>query len=155
MSNAAAGFRVLVVEDEATIRFALREYFAAQGWSVACAASVVEGLQELDESPFHVAILDLRLGDERNGGILLAEQIARSYPTTRTILLTAYGSKEAWTTARAIGVDEVLDKPTPLWELNETARRLAAGTAGVSAPSSDRALTGEERGHNGHKPFGK
>jgi len=151
MATAAAGFRVLVVEDEATIRFALREYFAAQGWSVACAASVVEGLQELSQSPFHVAILDLRLGDDRDGGILLAERIAKSYPRTRTILLTAYGSKETWTAARAIGVDEVLDKPTPLWELKETACRLAAGVPGGSAPSSShRILTGKERGHNGH-----
>jgi DNA-binding NarL/FixJ family response regulator len=112
----------------------------------------VEGLQELGESNFHVAILDLRLGDDRNGGISLAQQINKLYPRTRTILLTAYGSKETWTAARATGIDEVLDKPTPLWELNETARRLAGGTPDESAPSSDQAPFREERGHNGHEP---
>lgn len=130
MPTSTPGFRLLVVDDEATIRFALREYFAAHGWAVTCASSVNEAKARLRELVFDVAILDLRLGaDDHDGGLTLAQHVLESHADTRTILLTAYGSKETRADALAMGVDEVLDKPTRLWELCEIASRLAEGGA--------------------------
>lgn len=130
MPTSASGYRLLVVEDEATIRFALREYFTAQGWVVSCAASVVEGREKLATTEFDVAILDLHLeAGVPDSGLVLAQYLKDFHPLTRNILLTAYGSKEIRARALASGIAKVLDKPTRLWELCNIARELAEGAA--------------------------
>ena len=124
------GLSLLVVDDEATIRFALREYFKANGWSVECASSAKEGEKKIAEGKFDVAILDLRLGtDDERGGLALARHIIETHRETRTILLTAYGSTETRTEALSIGIDEVLDKPARLWDLCDVACKLVGSHA--------------------------
>jgi DNA-binding NtrC family response regulator len=116
---------LLVVEDEPSIRFAMREYFGAQGWQVVCVASTGEAREALADREFDVAVLDLRLGvDDRDGGLELADWIFRSFPQARTILLTGYGSTATRNRARQAGVAEVLDKPMRLPELCALAHRL-------------------------------
>src|SRR5262249_32680856 len=56
------GYRVLVVEDDAASRFALRRLFTHKGWIVSVAESVTEGLAKLDPPP-HCILLDLTLPD--------------------------------------------------------------------------------------------
>jgi DNA-binding response OmpR family regulator len=119
---------LLVVEDEPSIRFAIREYFEAEGWQVTCVSTAHEAEQALKDEPVDVAVLDLRLGvDDVDGGLVLAAWITRASPLTRTILLTGYGSEATLKKAHEIGVAEVLDKPTRLRELSRLATRLAAG----------------------------
>ena len=118
-------YTLLVVEDEPSIRFAMREYFGAKGWQVTTAASSGEAREVLAAKEVDVAILDLRLGiDDRDGGLVLAEWIFTSYPKARTILLTGYGSEATRDRAREAGVAEVLDKPMRLRELCALASRL-------------------------------
>jgi DNA-binding NtrC family response regulator len=118
-------YTLLVVEDEPSIRFAMREYFGAQGWLVVCAASTGEAREALANCDVDVAVLDLRLGvDDRDGGLELADWISRSFPRARTILLTGYGSNATRARAHQAGVAEVLDKPMRLPVLGALARRL-------------------------------
>jgi DNA-binding NtrC family response regulator len=121
-----AGHRLLVVDDEPSIRFALREYFTAQGWSVTCVTTVEQSKEALAQAGFDVAILDLCLDfDTPDGGLEVASFIARHYSGIRTILLTGYGSPQTRSKALEIGVAEVLDKPVRLPGLCELACRLA------------------------------
>ncbi len=70
--------RLLVVDDDATTRFALQTPFSRQGWKVSVAATVAEAFDELCRTPApRCVILDLNLPDGRGEMILRAVRDAR------------------------------------------------------------------------------
>lgn len=102
---------VLVVDDEALIRWSLSEGLAESGWLVRQAATGAEAraaAAELAGEPF-VILLDLRLPDV--GDLSLVHDLRRRYPHVPLILMTAYGTQEQTLAARAAGVVGVVDKP--------------------------------------------
>ena len=56
------GYRILVVEDDAASREALRRLFVHKGWIVSVARTLTEAMAKLD-SPPHCILLDLMLPD--------------------------------------------------------------------------------------------
>lgn len=66
-----ANHRLLVVDDDAATRFALRSIFGRAGWDVVLAATVAEGMSALEGEP-ECVILDLNLPDGRGESILRA-----------------------------------------------------------------------------------
>ncbi len=125
--------RLLIVDDEPPIRYALRDYFSAADYEVDCAGSYDEAVAALDARRYDGVIADLRLdeGDEARG--LDVVRIARARNRTGTIVvLSAHGSAEMAAEARRRGADAFLDKPVPLPAI---ARLLAgAGTADEPPP---------------------
>jgi CheY-like chemotaxis protein len=110
--------RILVVDDEDPIRFSMKEYFDALGYEVDCAREPQEAEALLGYLPYAVVIADLRLtGIHGTEGLGLIRFIREQSPSTRTILLTAYGSADVESEARRLGVDSVLNKPKPLPDL--------------------------------------
>jgi DNA-binding response OmpR family regulator len=119
--------RILIVDDEEPILFAMREYFAAKGWTVDCARETQEAEVLLSLNDYGVAILDLRLsGTPGAEGLDLIESVHARSPRTRIILLTAYGSREIEAEAFRRGADAFLHKPKPLSEV----ARIASGLMG-------------------------
>lgn len=107
--------RVLVVDDEASIRFALQKYFTSSGFLVDTARELEEAQALVLYQSYAVVVADLRLTDVRgHEGLELVSFIRRESPQTRTILLTSYGSPEIEAEARRLGVDAFLHKPEPL-----------------------------------------
>ncbi len=103
---------ILVVDDEAPIRFALKEYLSSQGLEVTCAGAVWEAEALLCTHEYAVAIVDLRLaGNYGLEGLEVLSGIRTRYPQTRTILLSANISPEVEQTARELGIDVLLHKP--------------------------------------------
>jgi two-component system response regulator PilR (NtrC family) len=110
--------RLLIVDDQAPIRYALREFFAAVGWDVDCAGSFDEAATALAAREYGAVIADLRLDERHATGGLDVVRIARECSATASIVvLTAYGSPAAAAEARRRGADALLDKPVPLAEL--------------------------------------
>lgn len=117
---------MLLVEDRATISFALSDYFRAQGWEVECAANVVEAEAALARRGFDLMIADLSLSEPGSiDGLELTRRVRHEWPRTRTIILTAYGTAETERVARGLGVDAFLHKPAPLADLARLADALA------------------------------
>jgi two-component system response regulator PilR (NtrC family) len=117
---------LLIVDDRATISFALSDYFILQGWDVECAASIAEAETILQLRRFTVLLADLSLSEPGStDGLELTRRVRRDWPGTRTIILTAYGTLETERIARRIGVDAFLHKPAPLAELARLADALA------------------------------
>src|SRR5512145_1837423 len=108
--------RLLVVDDEPSIRFVLDQYFTNLGWTVECASSFEEAMALLSTPHFDVAVLDLRLGKGVNGdvGVELIAHIGQRHPRTLSILLTGFGSPSTRQTALALGAAAVVDKPVRL-----------------------------------------
>lgn len=111
-------YKLLVVDDEESILFAMKEYFTLHDCEVDCARELEEAAALLEHRQYSAVIADLRLtGSYCTEGLQIVSDVRQRRPATRIILLTAYGSKELEEHARARGVDVLLHKPKPLAEI--------------------------------------
>ena len=80
--------RLLVIDDEANIRLLYAQELGDDGYEVVSAATVKEALQRLDEQPFDLVILDIKLKSE--SGLDLLQQIVRERHNLPVILCSAF-----------------------------------------------------------------
>ena len=102
---------VLIVDDEALIRWSVAETLESEGYQVLEAGSAREALERFSEvgDGIGVAVLDLRLPDCAD--LALLRRIREIAPDCRIILMTAYGTTEILDEARRAGAIGVLAKP--------------------------------------------
>lgn len=108
---------VLVVDDEALIRWSLSEGLTDSGYDVRHAANGAEAVTALAAcgvAPL-VVLLDLRLPDV--SGLSLLRSIRSTRPDAPVLLLTAHGSAEDAAEAARLGVTQILHKPFDLGEI--------------------------------------
>jgi|SRR5687767_1094320 len=116
---------LLVVDDEESICFSMREYFSQHGFKVDTASEMEEAEGLIKETDYKVIIQDLRLGLNRHpDGIEIIKLVHKQYPETRIIVLTSYGSKEVEEEARRAGADAFLRKPKPLSQVAQVVQGL-------------------------------
>lgn len=173
--KAAASVRVLVVEDEASLRLILVRAATEWGFSAMPASSGEAGVRLNEQQPFDVAILDLILPGMN--GIDTLGRLRQASPNIQGIILSGSATVAAAKAAIHLGVVEFLTKPCNRGELEQAldrARRRvlnpipvvqadpseAAGQAGplwetverqhilaaVERNSGDRAVTARELG---------
>jgi two-component system, NtrC family, response regulator PilR len=119
---------ILIVDDEEAILFAMREYFTTLGYDVDCARELEEAKTLLAKAQYALAILDLRLtGSHSTEGLELVEYTRQCYPSTRVIILTAYGSPEIQREALRRGADVFLHKRRSLSEVAQVVSELLGG----------------------------
>jgi DNA-binding response OmpR family regulator len=122
--------RLLIVDDEAAIRFALSDYFRDSGWEVDAASEREEAEALLAHTEYEVVIADLRLtGIYGIEGLDIIQWSRHLRPQTRVVLLTGFGTPEIEEEARRRGADAFLHKPLPLSELE----RVVSGLVGRAA----------------------
>ncbi len=122
--------RLLVVDDEAAIRFALTEYFRESGWMVDAAAEKEEAEALLSCTQYEVVIADLRLtGIYGVEGLDIIQCSRHLRPETRIVLLTGNGTPEIEAEARRRGADAFLAKPLPLPQLEAVVDSLLGGVS--------------------------
>ena len=101
---------ILVVDDEALIRWSLCELLRLQGHTVVDAESASAARAAVDEATsFDVVLLDYRLPDSND--LKLLEEIRLRMPQSAVVLMTAYGSPEVVQGAMQLGACRVVDKP--------------------------------------------
>ena len=101
--------RVLVVEDEALLRWAITESLAAQGHTIAVADDGASALRLVEHLPLDVILLDYRLPD--SNGLSLLSQLRRLSPRSPVVMMTACNSPQLTEGATAMGAYRVMDKP--------------------------------------------
>jgi response regulator RpfG family c-di-GMP phosphodiesterase len=107
--------RILVVEDEPSLRKILRVFLSGEGYDVTSAPDVPEALALMEHEHFDLVLTDLRL--PTRSGIELLEEVRTRLPTARTVLMSGDADVPALVRAVERGVDAVLLKPFPLEEL--------------------------------------
>ena len=128
--------RLLIVDDEDTIRFSLRAYFETQGFETDCANNIEQVEDLLEKSEYTVAISDLRLdGSQHMSGLDVINLIHRRHPDTLIVVLSAYNSAEVEDRAAENGVAAYLRKPKPLPDLAQVIFGLLADTAPERLPN--------------------
>ena len=127
--------RILLVDDEKGITFAVSHYFRRHGFDVDCAGDSDAARLFLSERQYALAILDVHLaGRSSSEGLQLAEWIRTDSPSTVVIMLTALATPETQQRAAAIGVGSCLGKPARLSELADVAFQLL-GHRPAAAPT--------------------
>ena len=104
-----SNLRVLVVDDEKNIRSTLAMCLESMGCEVKTAASAAEAVAAIQQRPFDLAFLDLRLR-EASGLDLLPRLLAES-PHLAVIILTAHATFDTAVEAIKRGAVDYLPKP--------------------------------------------
>jgi CheY-like chemotaxis protein len=82
--------RVLVVEDEESIRLLMRRLLLQQGFTVETATDGQEGIDRLSDSSYDVMVLDLMMPRVSGLGVLQYLDTADPDMIRRTVVATAY-----------------------------------------------------------------
>src|SRR3990172_2677946 len=101
VSLAKQTFGILVVDDEKTLRFALKEGLSEEGYRVETAGDVAEALSRMEREEFHLALLDQKLPD--GSGMDLLKHIKGKRPEMQVIIMTAFGKFESAVEATKAG----------------------------------------------------
>ena len=117
--------QLLIVDNEDTILFALKRYFAKLCYRVDLASELEEAEALLAHTCYDLVIADLSLttGGSTEGLEILRFLRSKS-PATRAILLTGHGTPAVEREALRRGALAVLHKPQPLPEIASLAGRL-------------------------------
>jgi putative nucleotidyltransferase with HDIG domain len=113
--------RVLVVDDEDTIRAAISRFLGTRGYEVDAAGSGAEALELLRGSRYALMLCDVRMPGM--SGIDLLQQAVAADATLATVMLTAVNDAPTATQALARGAYDYLVKPVELAELHRAVER--------------------------------
>ena len=121
-SRSDAVSSVLIVDDEGGIRSFLADVLSESAYDVQQAADGSEALAQLQDRPFDLMFLDLRMPGDLSGMDVLRHARA-NYPDTQVIVLTAFGTVTTAVDAMRLGAFDFVEKPL---HGPEELRRLAA-----------------------------
>ena len=107
--------RILVVEDEADLRYSIKESLSMAGYEVEAVGSVNEAHAQLEQKTFELVLTDMNLIGEN--GLTLVRELRGSGFDGAIIVLTAYGTIETAVAAIKEGADDFLEKPVGMDEL--------------------------------------
>ncbi|HEY8516678.1 MAG TPA: response regulator [Candidatus Binatia bacterium] len=111
------GRRILLVDDEESVLFAMQQYFQLRGHEVHRAADADSAQRLLDELSFAWVVTDLHLTPAREGNGIEVARKARNVGVERVVLLTAHRTVAIDQEAALAGIDRVIAKPVRLPEL--------------------------------------
>ena len=101
--------RILVVDDHKNTRLTLGTILRRGGHEVETAGTGRAALAILDSERFALVITDLRLGDV--DGMEIVERIHDSNPTTKVVVITAFGTIASAVRALKLGAYDYVTKP--------------------------------------------
>jgi DNA-binding NtrC family response regulator len=101
--------RVLVVDDDPLVRDELQGLLTGQTLHVNSVGSVPDALNQLTESQFSLALVDVRIGG--GDGIALMREIRERWPDVDVIMITGYGSIKNAVEAMKHGAVDYITKP--------------------------------------------
>jgi len=105
-------FAILVVDDERTLRFTLKEGLTEDGYRVETASDAAEALERLARDEYQLVLLDQKLPDKN--GIDLLREIRAMRRDVQVVMMTAYGKFEQAVEATKAGCYEYVAKPFEL-----------------------------------------
>ncbi|MDM8533171.1 sigma-54 dependent transcriptional regulator [Clostridiaceae bacterium HSG29] len=107
--------RVMVIDDEESIRFSLEEGLSDFGYKVNTSESLKKSDAIIKDFRPHVILLDMRLKD--GNGVEYIENIKTIDEDIKVIIITAYGDIESAIHAMKAGAFEYITKPFDLDEI--------------------------------------
>ena len=121
VSQPAPTRRLLIVDDEDTIRLVLSRHLRGRGYEVVTAPSATEALSVLQNQRFALALLDVRMPGM--SGLDLVPQARELDPDMAIVMLTAVNDAHTATDALTQGALDYLMKPLQLDALEGAVER--------------------------------
>ena len=100
---------ILIVDDEASVRDSLYQWFKADGYRVDTAEDAASALKKLQENPWDIILLDIKMPGM--DGIELQNRIKQIDKNIVTIIITAYASVDTAIQALKDGAFDYITKP--------------------------------------------
>src|SRR5678816_4524910 len=126
--NEAGGFvafadaaRLLVVDDEESLRITTAAIFENEGYVVDTASSGDEAIDLLNNKDYDLVLTDLHM--EGGDGLSVLNRIRRHAPLTISVVLTGFASVESAIAALQEGAYDYLIKPCDIESMKHTIRR--------------------------------
>lgn len=166
MSGAGRAPRVLVIDDDASLRTVVRVALSSQGWDVLEASRTDEGISRASRERPDVVLLDVVFPDEARDGFTVCRELRSQRMTKRIpiVLFTAHDDPEHRAFASAVGATAYLVKPFGTLDLLRMLRLVQGPSGGqpglglylvdagvISPVQLERALV-EQRLRQGPKP---
>lgn len=132
--------RILIVDDDPDIRANMSDILSNIGFRTTAAANGIEALALLEQDPYDIALLDLKM--DGMDGLELYRTIHTKYPNIEAFLISAYTGNGVDEEAMRSGILRVFRKPVDVGELigtiDEALRRLL-----VLVVDDDQAMAGD------------
>ena len=116
--------RVLVVDDEPEVTFALQVFFFGKGYEMLTALDGLQAIRLLKQHPVDLVLLDMKMPGVN--GIEVLKFIHAECPSTQVIVVTAY-DVQFQEMVEQIGVDGFLMKPFGIQALTQTVEQVLSG----------------------------
>jgi two-component system response regulator AtoC len=137
--------RILIVDDEPSIRRVLAAHLQRDGYRVHDAEDGAQAIERLEAQPYQLLITDLQM--PRVGGLELLAWCREQLPAVPVIIITAFGTVHSAVEAIKLGAHDYITKPFDLTELrNVVGKALAHGGRGAEpsrAPDGRFAIVGQ------------
>ena len=101
--------KLLIVDDELSVRDSLAKWFAEEGYEVALPKAPMKRLPASPKQSFDVALLDIKM--RGTDGIELQRRLHEIYPDMLVIMMTGYASVETAVAALKNGAYDYVNKP--------------------------------------------
>lgn len=113
--------RLLVVDDEESLRITTAAIFEKEGYIVDTASSGDEAIELLSNADYDLVLTDLHM--EGGDGLTVLNQIRQHAPLTISVVLTGFASVESAIAALQEGAYDYLVKPCDIESMKHTIRR--------------------------------
>ena len=109
--------RILIVDDEQSMREVLRQMFQKAGYETLLAADGVSALEVLSRDFVDVVLTDIRM--PRLDGVQLLQALRNLAPDVVVVMMTAHWTQDTaeWSEARQLGAAALFEKPFPDFNL--------------------------------------
>ena len=115
--------RVLIIDDDESMRLACSQSLELGGYSTAMAENGDQALERIRHESFDVALLDLRMPGLP--GMEVLRRLKQDSPNTAVIIMTGYGTIDSAVEAMKIGAVDFIQKPFTTAEIREVVNQVA------------------------------
>ncbi|OFW01882.1 MAG: hypothetical protein A3I61_02510 [Acidobacteria bacterium RIFCSPLOWO2_02_FULL_68_18] len=119
--EAPGAARILVVDDEPSMREMLRIVLRRDGYAVVAVASGKEAIERLQAEPFDLLLSDIRMPD--TSGVEVLRAAKRIDANLVAFMMTAFASTESAVEAMRLGASDYFTKPFSMDELRLKVRQ--------------------------------
>jgi DNA-binding NtrC family response regulator len=112
--------KILIVDDELSVRQSLQEWFLEDGFQVETAEDGKAALSKMDRGPYDIILIDLKMPGM--DGITLQKRVCEIDRDATIVILTAYASVETAVEALKLGAFDYITKPVDPDDLSNLVR---------------------------------